>query len=390
MVNDADKTDLIEQAAEEVMAGKLDQHFVIDVYQTGSGTSTNMNVNEVISNRICEMKGKEIGAKEPVHPNDHVNQADNAHAIHPNYAQKHDPDHAPVLGGGVVIKHNANQRYATNANSAALIRSIALKNHIPLQDMVNYTIGNRLHSVLKIQGLNSLLSRWYALKAKQPDIAHVGDFMTLLIERLTEDFRRIVPIMDALVNEIEDDIINPEKSYNTSFMSATQDIVIDAYRIEVADVNLQALMASTYVAGYRIGMIVAANIPQRNIHSRDGKRSNASSSHIMEMPFHKIVQHFNVITIVTNECRGTRDEGLTGTVREACAMKIPAISTDVGGNRELIIDKVTGRLIPTRDVPALTENMALDALDQDRDFLKAGGVFSDETIDAYIKLKMKE
>lgn len=62
--------------------------------------------------------------------------ADNAHAIHPNYAQKHDPDHAPVLGGGVVIKHNANQRYATNANSAALIRSIALKNHIPLQDMV--------------------------------------------------------------------------------------------------------------------------------------------------------------------------------------------------------------------------------------------------------------
>lgn len=55
---------------------------------------------------------------------------------------------------------------------------------------------------------------------------------------------------------------------------------------------------------------------------------------------------------------GTRDEGLTGTVREACAMKIPAISTDVGGNRELIIDKVTGRLIPTRDVPALTESMA--------------------------------
>ncbi|MFO1484803.1 MAG: lyase family protein [Verrucomicrobiaceae bacterium] len=68
-----DKAALIEQAALEVAAGKLDAHFVLDIYQTGSGTSTNMNVNEVIANRVCQIAGTPLGSKEPVHPNDHVN-----------------------------------------------------------------------------------------------------------------------------------------------------------------------------------------------------------------------------------------------------------------------------------------------------------------------------
>ncbi|MDH3402078.1 MAG: class II fumarate hydratase [Acidobacteriota bacterium] len=63
----------IRQAADEVVAGGLDAHFPLDVFQTGSGTSTNMNANEVISNRAIEILGGEMGSKKPVHPNDHVN-----------------------------------------------------------------------------------------------------------------------------------------------------------------------------------------------------------------------------------------------------------------------------------------------------------------------------
>jgi len=90
---DADKAALIAQAAQEVAAGKLDAHFVIDIYQTGSGTSTNMNVNEVISNRVCQIVGRPIGAKEPVHPNDHVNMGQSSNdtfptAIHIAVAQE--------------------------------------------------------------------------------------------------------------------------------------------------------------------------------------------------------------------------------------------------------------------------------------------------------------
>src|SRR5690606_26347286 len=64
---------LIEAAACEVEEGKHDAHFVVDVFQTGSGTSTNMNVNEIIANRCSQLAGEPLGSKRPVHPNDHVN-----------------------------------------------------------------------------------------------------------------------------------------------------------------------------------------------------------------------------------------------------------------------------------------------------------------------------
>ena len=69
----ADLADAVIAAAAEVAAGKLDDHFPLVVWQTGSGTQTNMNANEVISNRAIEMLGGVMGSKKPVHPNDHVN-----------------------------------------------------------------------------------------------------------------------------------------------------------------------------------------------------------------------------------------------------------------------------------------------------------------------------
>src|SRR2546430_10102353 len=68
----ADKAKLIVQAADEVIAGKLNDQFPLRVWQTGSGTQTNMNVNEVISKRAIEMACGEMGSKEPLHPNDAV------------------------------------------------------------------------------------------------------------------------------------------------------------------------------------------------------------------------------------------------------------------------------------------------------------------------------
>jgi fumarate hydratase class II len=65
----------ISKASDEVISGKLMDHFPLVVWQTGSGTQTNMNVNEVISNRAIEMMGGELGSKKPVHPNDHVNMS---------------------------------------------------------------------------------------------------------------------------------------------------------------------------------------------------------------------------------------------------------------------------------------------------------------------------
>ena len=71
------------QAADEVVDGKLDDHFPLSVWQTGSGTQTNMNVNEVIANRAIEILGGELGSKNPVHPNDHVNMSQSSNDTFP-------------------------------------------------------------------------------------------------------------------------------------------------------------------------------------------------------------------------------------------------------------------------------------------------------------------
>jgi fumarate hydratase, class II len=80
---DKELRDAIVRAAEEVMEGELDDQFVLDVFQTGSGTSTNMNANEVISNRAIQLLGGELGSKDPVHPNDHVNRGQSSNDVIP-------------------------------------------------------------------------------------------------------------------------------------------------------------------------------------------------------------------------------------------------------------------------------------------------------------------
>ncbi|WP_221739639.1 class II fumarate hydratase [Arachnia propionica] len=78
-----DIADLIAQAADEVISGDLDSHFPLVVFQTGSGTQSNMNVNEVVSNRAIEIAGGQLGSKSPVHPNDHVNRGQSSNDTFP-------------------------------------------------------------------------------------------------------------------------------------------------------------------------------------------------------------------------------------------------------------------------------------------------------------------
>ena len=79
----AEKAALIIRAADEVIEGKLDSHFPLVVWQTGSGTQTNMNANEVISNRAIELAGGVMGSKNPIHPNDDVNKAQSSNDTFP-------------------------------------------------------------------------------------------------------------------------------------------------------------------------------------------------------------------------------------------------------------------------------------------------------------------
>ncbi len=79
----AEQSKLIQQAADELIGGNFDDQFPLKVWQTGSGTQTNMNVNEVIANRCSQIVGQPLGSKKPVHPNDHVNMSQSSNDTFP-------------------------------------------------------------------------------------------------------------------------------------------------------------------------------------------------------------------------------------------------------------------------------------------------------------------
>src|SRR5262245_42952608 len=134
----------IVQAAQEVIEGKLDAHFPLAVWQTGSGTQSNMNANEVISNRAIEILGGEMGSKKPVHPNDHVNMSQSSNDTFPT---------AMHIAAAEEIEHRLKPalqklRNALNDKSQAWARIIKIgRTHT--QDATPLTLGQEFSGYVR-------------------------------------------------------------------------------------------------------------------------------------------------------------------------------------------------------------------------------------------------
>jgi fumarate hydratase class II len=132
----AEKSTLIQQVADEVIAGQLDAHFPLVVWQTGSGTQTNMNVNEVISNRAIEIAGGVMGSKAPIHPNDDVNQSQSSNDTFPTAMH--------VAAAEQVHHHlipNLQLLQKTLAEKAEAYKDIVKIGRTHLQDATPLTLG---------------------------------------------------------------------------------------------------------------------------------------------------------------------------------------------------------------------------------------------------------
>ena len=131
--------DLIVRAADEVIDGKLDDHFPLFVWQTGSGTQTNMNANEVISNRAIELAGGVLGSKKPVHPNDHVNRGQSSNDTFPTAMH--------IAAAEEVVRHvmpALNLLRATLAAKATAFADIVKVGRTHLQDATPLTLGQEV------------------------------------------------------------------------------------------------------------------------------------------------------------------------------------------------------------------------------------------------------
>jgi fumarate hydratase class II len=135
----ADQVALIVRAADEVIDGKLDEHFPLFVWQTGSGTQSNMNVNEVISNRAIEMAGGVIGSKKPIHPNDHVNRSQSSNDTFPTAMH--------IAAAERTVRHlkpAVEQLRATLDGKARAFKDIVKIGRTHLQDATPITLGQEI------------------------------------------------------------------------------------------------------------------------------------------------------------------------------------------------------------------------------------------------------
>ncbi|MDT7919073.1 MAG: class II fumarate hydratase [Meiothermus sp.] len=136
-----DKADLIVRAADEVIAGKLDDHFPLVVFQTGSGTQTNMNANEVIANRAIELAGGVLGSKKPIHPNDDVNRGQSSNDTFPTAM------HIAVVEE--LHRHlypNVQKLRDTLAAKAEAFKDVVKVGRTHLQDATPITLGQEIGS----------------------------------------------------------------------------------------------------------------------------------------------------------------------------------------------------------------------------------------------------
>lgn len=147
-----EKCDLIVKATDEVIEGKLDEHFPLSIWQTGSGTQTNMNTNEVISNRAIELAGGEIGSKKPIHPNDDVNKSQSSNDTFPtamHIAAAEEMNHR--LLPAITILRN------TLYEKALEFKDIIKVGRTHLMDAVPLTLGQEFTGY--VQQLNNCIDR---------------------------------------------------------------------------------------------------------------------------------------------------------------------------------------------------------------------------------------
>ncbi len=133
-----EKADRIIQVADDVISGKLDNHFPLVVWQTGSGTQTNMNVNEVISNRAIEISGGVMGSKKPIHPNDDVNLAQSSNDTFPTAMHIAAVEVLDSLVGALKdLKKTLDEKVTANANVIKIGRT-------HLMDAVPLSLGQEI------------------------------------------------------------------------------------------------------------------------------------------------------------------------------------------------------------------------------------------------------
>ncbi len=268
--------DAIVQAAEEVAQGQWDDHFPVDIFQTGSGTSTNMNANEVIANRANEILGFPLGRRHPVHPNDHVNRGQSSNdvipsAIHIAVRQQLDPLIQALQGLQRALEEKAHE-----------FRDIVKLGRTHLQDAVPITLGQEFSGYARQmeQGIRRISRTLDAIEELALGGTAVGtglnthpDFAPKVIEKIRErtgfPFREAENRFEALgARDAMVELMGALNTVAVSLMKIANDLRLLASgpRAGLGEIRLPALQPGSSIMPGKVNPVIPEMMIQVAAH----------------------------------------------------------------------------------------------------------------------------
>ena len=387
---DEERADWIRTAAAEVAEGKHDQDFPLDIFQTGSGTSTNMNANEVIANRAIELAGGEIGSKSPVHPNDHVNASQSSNDVIPTAI------HVAAYGAVAedldpALEHLA----ATLEAKAAELDDVVKIGRTHLQDAVPVRLGQEFAAYA--QQVRNGIDRLAAAKSRVAELALGGTavgtglnadprFAPRVIERMAErsghPLRQAPNLFEALAAyDATVELSGALKTIAVSLTKIANDIrwLGSGPRCGIGEIALPSLQPGSSIMPGKVNPVIPESVLMvaAQVIGNDATISVGGMSGVFELNVMMPVIAYNLLQsteILAHSSRLLADRCVAGIEanRERCASlveeslaMVTSLAPKVGYDRAAEIAKEAFRSGKTvREVA--TEKQLLDADELDR------------------------
>jgi Fumarase len=385
----------IEKASQEVIEGKFDDQFIVDVFQTGSGTSTNMNANEVIASRANEILGGKRGDKKPVHPNDHVNKSQSSNDVIPSTIYLS----ATMLTMEKLIP-SVDQLYKTLIQKSEEFKDIVRAGRTHLQDALPVTLGQNFsaYATMILHAKEEIEKSLERLKELPLGGTAVGtglnahpEFEKLAIDEIRKitgiDFKEAknkFEIMQTLNGTLA--LHSAIKSLAASLMKISNDLRLlnSGPKTGLAELDLPALQPGSSIMPGKVNPVIpeAVNMVSARIFGNDVTITISVQAPLLELSTMMPIIGYTLlesIEIASNSCKNLADKCITGIKPNVKRMKEYAESTT------MVITAIAPKI--GYDNAALIAKKALETGKTIRELLIEEKIVSEKDVDKVLDIK---
>jgi len=317
----------IAQAAEELIGGRWNEHFPIDVFQTGSGTSWNMNANEVIANRANEILGSPLGAKKPVHPNDHVNRGQSSNDVIPAAI------HIANRRAGEDLVAALRELEKALSDKAVAFREVVKLGRTHLQDAVPMTLGQEFSGYASQirKGIRRLESSFPHLEELALGGTAVGTglnahpgFAPAVIERIGRrsgfPFRQAENLFEALAcRDAQAELMGALNTLAGSLLKIGNDLRLLASgpRAGLGEITLPSLQPGSSIMPGKVNPVIPEMVIQAAVYVKGKAQAVSMAAAAAPLELNIMMplvayETLDSLALLTNTCRVFRERCIAG------------------------------------------------------------------------------